>query len=106
MRRGEAWWVAFGPLVGGEIDKRRPAIIVTTDAAVVRLNRVQVVPLTTNVERLYPGEAVVHNDQRPHKAMADQMTTVSKSRVLNFFGNLSEADIERVEEAMKVQLDL
>ena len=70
------------------------------------MDRVQVVPLTTNVGRLYPGEAVVHIDQRPHKAMADQMTTVSKSRVLNFFGELSEADIERVEEAMKVQLDL
>ena len=98
--------MAFGPSVGGEIEKRRPAIIVTTDPAIVRLNRVQVVPLTTNVDRLYPGEAVIHIDQRPHKAMADQMTTVSKSRVLNFFGHLSETDIELVEAAMRVQLGL
>ena len=106
MRRGEVWWVAFGPPVGGEIQKRRPAIVITIDTAIVRLNRVQVVPLTTNVTRVYPGEAIVQIDQIPHKAMADQITTVSKSRVSEFFGGLSELDVQRVEEAVKLQLGL
>ncbi len=106
MRRGEVWWVAFGPPIGGEIQKIRPAIILSTDPAMVRLNRVQVVPLTTNVTGVYPGEAIVQIDQIPHKAMADQITTVSKSRVSNFFGNLSEPDVQSVEEAVKLQLGL
>ncbi len=104
MRRGEAWWVRFGPSVGGEIRKQRPAVVVTSNAAIPHLNRVQVVPLTTNVSRVYPGEAIVVIDGKPHKAMADQITTVSKERILGFFGELSGGDIESLNAAIGVQL--
>ena len=87
MKRGEVWWVAFGPSVGGEIRKRRPAVVVTNDVAIAHLNRVQVVPLTTNVGRVYPGEAIVMINDRPHKAMADQLTTVSTDRIRLTSGN-------------------
>lgn len=93
MKRGDVWWVRFGPSVGGEIRKRRPAIIVTNDVAISHLNRVQVVPLTTNVSRVYPGETIVVVNGRPHKAMADQLTTMSEERIADFFGKLSDGDI-------------
>jgi mRNA interferase MazF len=57
MKRGEVWWVNFGPAMGGEIQKQRPAVIVSNDAANQHLNRVQVVPITSNVSRIYPSEA-------------------------------------------------
>jgi mRNA interferase MazF len=106
MIRGEAWWVNFDPSVGGEIRKRRPAIIISNDSANAHLNRVQVVPLTSNLGRLYPSEALVTLQGRPGKALADQLTTVSKSRLGGRIGIVSQADMQRVEQAVRTQLGL
>jgi mRNA interferase MazF len=106
MKRGEVWWINFDPSVGGEIRKKRPAVIISNDTANEYLNRVQVVPLTTKVGRVYPSEAVVMLNDKQNKAMADQLTTVSKLRLINRAGRLTDADMRKVEHAVKVQLDL
>ncbi len=106
MKRGEVWWVDFDPSIGGEIQKKRPAIIVSNDSSNRFLNRVQVVPVTSNVERLYPSEAYVDLQGQPRKAMADQLATVSKERLSQKIGDLSPIGMEQVERAIRVQLGL
>ncbi|NLC36250.1 MAG: type II toxin-antitoxin system PemK/MazF family toxin [Alcaligenaceae bacterium] len=106
MQRGEVWWVEFDPAVGSEIRKTRPAVIVSNDAANRNLGRVVVMPITSNTERQYPGEAVVQVAGRSSKAMADQIMAADKSRLTTRLGTLSPADMRSVEDAIKVHLSL
>ena len=106
MKRGEVWWINFDPSVGGEIRKTRPAVIISNNAANEHLNRVQVVPLTSSVDRVYPSEALVNIRGKQSKAMADQLTTVSKLRLHDREAILTAADMRRVERAVRVQLGL
>lgn len=106
MHRGEVWWVDFDPSVGGETRKVRPAIIISNDAANAALNRLQVVPLTNNTGRVYPSEALVLIAGQPSKAMADQITIASKTRLKSKLATLSKDEIREVEKAIHVQLGL
>ncbi len=106
MKRCEVWWVNFDSSVGGEIKKKRPAVIISNDASNKFLNRVQVVLLTSKTDRLYPSEAVVDFEGKESNAMADQLATVIKSRLFNRAGVLSDEDMLKVEEAVKIQLGI
>ena len=106
MERGEVWWINVDPSIGGEIRKKRPAVIVSNNASNKFLNRVQVIPLTRKTDRLYPSEALVIFNGKESKAMADQLSTVSKLRLYKRAGVLSEEDMLGVVDAVKIQLDI
>jgi mRNA interferase MazF len=105
-RRGEVWIVGFGPSVGGEIQRTRPAVVPSNDTANELLNRVQVVPISSQVSRLYPAEAYVTLSGELRKVMADGITTVSKLRLRRRQGRLSGEDMEAVGRVVAAQLGL
>jgi mRNA interferase MazF len=101
MIRGSVWWVEFDPAVGTEIHKTRPAVIVSNNMANKFLARVVVIPLTSNISRIYPGEAVVTVNGDKSKAMTDQIMSADKSRLKNKIAELSNNDMISLETAMK-----
>ena len=106
MTRGSVWWVEFDPAVGTEINKTRPAVIVSNDIANQYLARVVVIPLTSNISRIYPGEAIVVLNGNKNKAMTDQIMSADKSRLKNKISDLSNSDMASIETAMKRFFDL
>jgi mRNA interferase MazF len=106
MKRGEVWWVEFDPSIGSEIRKTRPAVILSNDAANRNLSRVVVIPLSSNVSRIYPGEALVSLAGKQSKAMADQIMAADKMRLKDRLGVISRSDMADIEEAIKVHLGL
>ena len=102
-KRGEVWWVNFDPSVGGEIQKKRPAIIISNDMANENMNRVQVVPLTSNTNKLYPVECVVAIKGKQSKALGDQITTISKMRLVSKLGKITSQDMASVERVVCLQ---
>lgn len=106
MQRGEIWWVDFEPALGGEITKTRPALIVSNDIANSNLNRVQVIPLTSNTGRLYPSEALVSVAGKSSKAMADQITTAAKERLKSKLGSIPHSEMQEVEKVIRIQLGM
>lgn len=115
MRRGEIRWVDLDPARGTESDKRRPAVIVSNDGAnttASRLGRgvVTVVPVTSNVERVYPFQAMLsaRNTGLPadSKAQAEQVRSVAVERIGALIGSLSGEDIAALDEALRLHLAL
>ena len=106
VKRGDVWWVSFDPSLGGEIHKSRPAVVVSNNAANAVLNRVVVVPLTSQTGKVYPSEALVQIAGRESKVMADQITTASKQRLRSRIGALSPRDLRLVEGAILLHLGI
>lgn len=105
-RRGEVWWVALDPALGTEMRKTRPAIVVSNDSCNRFGSRVVVVPVTSNVENLYPGEAVVEIAGKPARALGDQVRSIDRARLRSRLGGLSADELRAVDEALRITLAL
>jgi mRNA interferase MazF len=105
-RRGDVYWVNLDPVVGTEIRKTRPAVVVSNDSCNRYGTRVVVLPITSNVDSLYPGEAKVEVKGKSGRALGDQIRSIDKSRLKARVGRLTADEMSRVDEALAVTLDL
>jgi mRNA interferase MazF len=115
MRRGEVRVVDLDPIRGAEADKRRPAVIVSNDAAnttAARLGRgvLTVVPITSNVARVYPFQVLLPKGtaglRRDSKAQAEQVRSVAFERIGRSVGQVPPALMNSLDEALRVHLAL
>ena len=105
-RRGDVYWVNLDPVVGTEIRKTRPAVIVSNDSCNRYGARVVVLPVTSNVDSLYPGEAMVDVKGKRGRALGDQIRSIDKSRLKARVARLTADEMSRVDEALAITLGL
>jgi mRNA interferase MazF len=105
-KRGDVYWVALDPTLGSEIQKTRPAVIISNNSCNAYGSRVVVLPLTSNVESLYPGEAVVTVKGKRSRALGDQIRSLDKSRLHSRIEALSHDEMASVDEAVRLTLGL
>jgi mRNA interferase MazF len=108
MTRGELYWVDLEPSQGSEANKRRPCVIVSRDASNRSAPILTVVPVTSNVSRIYPFDVYLVNVlDRPSKAQANQVRTISKERLSGpAIGQLSAELIKQLDDALRLHLAL
>ena len=111
IKRGEIHVVALDPVIGSEIAKTRPAVVISNDKNNQFSATVTVLPVTSQHHgKVYPCEDFlpkgVGNLPKNSKVKADQIRTVDKRRLVGRVGNLGPEEIARVEAAMKVHLKL
>ena len=106
MKRGEVWWVNFDPAFRSETQKVRPAVIISNDASNEALSRVVVVPFTSNISRVYPCNVLVNVGGTTGKLMADQIMTADKNRLRKYIDVLSTDDMAKVEDTVRIHLEL
>jgi mRNA interferase MazF len=80
-RRGDLHWVNLDPVVGSDIRKTRLAVIVSNDSCNRYAARVVVLPITSHIETLYPGEAMLEVNGKPSRALGDQIRSLDKTRL-------------------------
>jgi len=105
-RRGDVYWVNLDPVVGTEIRKTRPAVVVSNDSCNRYGARVVVLPVTGNVDSLYPGEAMVEVKGKRGRALGDQIRSIDKSRLKARVARLTADEMSRVDEALAITLGL
>lgn len=105
-RRGDVYWVNLDPVAGTEIRKTRPAVVVSNDSCNRFGTRVVVLPITSHVDSLYPGEAMVEVKGRPGRALGDQIRSIDKARLKARVARLTADEMARIDQALAITLAL
>jgi mRNA interferase MazF len=111
MRRGEIYFAALDPTRGAETQKTRPVVVVSNNLANRAAAVVTVVPLTSNVDRVYPFEVLLPADRtglsKDSKAMAQQVRTLDKARLsTRMAGQVRPDEMNRLDAALRLHLGL
>ena len=111
MKRGEIYFANLDPMVGAEINKKRPVLIISNNANNKMATTVTIVPITSNVKKVYPFEVLLETKDsglvKPSKAQCHQVRTISKIRIHGRkVGLATGAVLSRINSAIRLHLGL
>ena len=105
-KRGEIYWVNLDPTVGSEINKIRPALVISNDSGNEYSQRIIVAPITSSVKKVYPFEVKIEIAGKESKVLLDQLRSIDKQRLSKKLSVLDYDTVNLVNKALKIALDL
>lgn len=109
-KRGQIWFVSLDPVVGHEMGKKRPALVVSNDRNNQFAETVTILPITSKTEKVYPFEVFLSKEEtrlpKDSKVKCNQVRTVDKKRLVNFLGTLSSERLKDIEQALLIHLGI
>jgi mRNA interferase MazF len=111
IRRGEIYLAALDPVLGREISKTRPVVILSNDKNNAFSGTVTILPISSqNLDRVYPFEVALlkgsGNLPKDSKVKADQIRTIDRRRIIRLIGTLSRPEMANIERAVRIHLEL
>ena len=111
IKRGGIYLAALDPVVGREIAKTRPVVVVSNDKNNEFSGTITILPITSkNLKKIYPFEMILSkgtgNLPKNSKLKADQIRTLDKSRIVKFIGTLEKQEVDQIDKAIKIHLGL
>jgi mRNA interferase MazF len=108
-QRGEVYWFNLDPVIGSEIAKARPALIISNNVGNQYADRVIVAPISSSsLDKTYPFEVRLSPAEsglsKESKILLDQIRTLDKSRLGEQIGVLSAERMEEVNRAIRISL--
>jgi mRNA interferase MazF len=110
IERGEILLIDFNPTRGSEIQKTRPAIVITNNIANKYSRVLMVIPITSqNIDRIFPHEVLIQKADgltKPSKANISQMRAIDRDRIQKKIGKVLPKNLHEIEKALKIHLSL
>lgn len=111
IKRGEIYLACLDPVIGKEIAKNRPVVVISNDKNNEFSGTVSLLPLSSkHLDKIFPFEVFLAkgraNLPKDSKIKADQIRTIDKGRLVHLIGKLNNDAIASIEKALKIHLQL
>lgn len=107
-KKGEIWLVSLEPVVGHEIGKTRPALVISNDRNNQFADTVTMLPITSKTEKIYPFEVLLLKEEadlpKDSKIKSNQIRTIDKKRLVGFLGKVTKEKLIEIEQALLIHL--
>jgi mRNA interferase MazF len=110
LKRGDIYQVDFEPSVPGEPARRRPAVLITNDAANAALPHLIVAPITSNTSRQYPFDVLLPAGTcglpESSRVQLNYVRGLNRNRISVYLGCLTAQQLADLDTRLKLHLGL
>ena len=103
IKQYSVYWVNLDPVVGSEVSKTRPCVVISPDEMNKYIRTVIIAPLTHTL-KAYPSRVACNVDGEKGMVMLDQVRTVDKRRLTTFIAKLKKNESEKIKEVINEML--